>query len=189
MIVCDEFARNKDRIIKESGRSLSGVLKRAKAAVWKYGPPKHGAKAAELLSDIDHKLDGAIDVTADTVARIEKLFAKTNWMGDVDAATRAASVRALQKKAPFHSGKNSFADSVIVELFGQLAAAARGRCVFVTHNVKDFSVSTGDQRKPHPDIAGHFSKINLATSSSWLMRCEPSGRTSSRRRCLSTSSR
>jgi hypothetical protein len=35
----------------------------------------------------------------------------------------------------------------------------KGRCVFVTHNVKDFSATNADQRLPHPDIAQHFSRI------------------------------
>jgi PIN domain len=35
-----EFSRNKTRIAEESGPSLSGVLKRVKAAVDKFGDPK-----------------------------------------------------------------------------------------------------------------------------------------------------
>lgn len=36
-IVRDEFGNNKDRVIRESGRSLAGVLKRARVAVWTHG--------------------------------------------------------------------------------------------------------------------------------------------------------
>jgi PIN domain len=38
--VLDEFARNKDRIIEESSRSLSGTMKRIKEAVEKFGDPR-----------------------------------------------------------------------------------------------------------------------------------------------------
>ncbi|OSI68595.1 hypothetical protein BSZ22_20725 [Bradyrhizobium canariense] len=158
-IVRDEFARNKDRVIRDSGKSLSGTLKRAKVALWKYGDPRRRRKAAEVLEDIDHRLAGSIDVTADAVARIEKLFSKSTWAGDPDAAMRAASARALLKIAPFHAGKNSFADAVIIELFGQMVSSAKGRCVFVTHNVKEFSLPNGDQRLPHPEISAFFSRI------------------------------
>jgi hypothetical protein len=158
-IVRDEFANNKDRVIKDSGRSLSGAVKRAKVAMWKYGDPKKRRKAVEVLEDIDHRLNSAIDVTADAVVRIEKLFSESIWCGTPDAAVLAASNRALQKKAPFHNGKNSFADAVIIELYGQMVANGKGRCVFVTHNVKDFSLPNGDQRLPHPDIAPYFSRI------------------------------
>jgi hypothetical protein len=158
-IVRDEFARNKDRVIRDSGRSLSGTLKRAKVALWKYGDPKRRRKAVEVLEDIDHRLSSSINVTAEAVARIEKLFSGSTWTGDPDAATRAASKRALEKIAPFHTGKNSFADAVIIELYGQMASSAKGRCVFITHNVKDFSLPNGDQRLPHPEVAAFFSRI------------------------------
>jgi hypothetical protein len=124
-IVRDEFARNKDRIIKESGRSLSGALKRVKVAMWKYGDPMKKRKVVEVLDDIDHRLNSAIDVTADAAARIEKLFADSAWRGAPDAAVLAASNRALQKQAPFHNGKNNFADAVIIELYGQMRVGAK----------------------------------------------------------------
>jgi hypothetical protein len=158
-IVRDEFARNKDRIMKESGRSLSGALKRARAALWTYGDPKKRRKAVEALDDIDHRLASSIDVTAHSVARVEKLFADSIWYANNDQAVLQASSRALEKKAPFHNGKNNFADAVIIELYGQMVANGKGRRVFVTHNTKDFSLPNGDQRLPHPDIALYFSRI------------------------------
>ncbi|SIN88121.1 hypothetical protein SAMN05443247_00425 [Bradyrhizobium erythrophlei] len=158
-IVRDEFARNKDRVVQDSGRSLSAALDRATGALWKYGNPRRRRKAAEVLSDIKHRLNGSLDVTAEAVARIEKLFAASEWLGNPNTAIEASSRRALQKKAPFHTGKNSFADAVIIELYGQLSKSAKGRSVFVTHNKRDFSLPNGDQRLPHPDVAAHFSRI------------------------------
>jgi hypothetical protein len=158
-IVRDEFDRNKGRIVKESGKSLSSAIKRSTVALWKYGDPRRRRKAVEVLQDIDYRLVHSVDVTAEAVERLEKLFALSSWRGDIDAATRNASARALKKKAPFHSGKNSFAAAVIIEMYAQLAGSAKGRCVFVTHNVKDFSLPSGDQRLPHPDIAACFTKI------------------------------
>ncbi len=76
-----------------------------------------------------------------------------------EEATLRASNRALQKKAPFHNGRNNFADALILELYGQMVESGKGRCAFVTHNVKDFSAINADQRVPHPDIAEHFSRI------------------------------
>jgi hypothetical protein len=35
----------------KSGRSLSGALKRARAALWTYGDPKKRTKAVEALDD------------------------------------------------------------------------------------------------------------------------------------------
>jgi hypothetical protein len=158
-IVRDEFANNKDRVIRESGRSLAGVLKRARVAVWTHGDKRKRRNTAAVLDDMEHKLNNSPDNTAQAITRIEKIFANSIWCGTNDQATLRASSRALQKKAPFHNGRNNFADALILELYGQLVENGKGRCVFVTHNVKDFSAPNADQRLPHPDIAQLFSRI------------------------------
>jgi hypothetical protein len=158
-IVRDEFANNKNRVIRESGRSLAGVLKRARVAVWTHGDKRKRRNAAAVLDDIEHKLNNSPDNTAQAIARVERIFAASISCGTNDEATLRASNRALQKMAPFHNGRNNFADALILELYGQLVETAKGRCVFVTHNVKDFSATNADQRLPHPDIAQHFSRI------------------------------
>jgi hypothetical protein len=157
-IVRDEFANNKDRVVRESGRSLAGVLKRARVAVLTHGD-KGRRNAAAVLDDIEHKLNNSPDNAAQAMARIEKIFADSIPCGTNDQATLRASVRALEKKAPFHNGRNNFADALILELYGQMVENGKGRCVFVTHNVKDFSATNADQRLPHPDIGQHFSRI------------------------------
>jgi hypothetical protein len=43
--------------------------------------------------DIDHRLNSSIDVTAEAVKRIEKLFSKSVWSGDADTAARGAASR------------------------------------------------------------------------------------------------
>ncbi|MGH6740349.1 MAG: PIN domain-containing protein [Bradyrhizobium sp.] len=159
-LVRDEFARNKERVIRDSGKSLSGALKRAQTAIWTYGDPKKRDKAAEVLRDIDHRLKGSIEIATDAIRRIEKLFTDAIWCHSNDKAILAASKRAMDKKAPFHHDKNSFADATLIELYGQMVSHPKNaRYVFVTHNTRDFSAVGGDQRLPHPDIAGYFSKI------------------------------
>lgn len=157
--VRDEFANNKDRVIRESGRSLAGVLKRARIAVWAHADKRKRRSVAAVLDDIEHKLNNSPDNTAQSIARIEKIFADSIWCDTNDQAILRASARALGKKAPFHNGRNNFADALILELYGQMVENGKGRCVFVTHNVKDFSATNTDQRLPHPDIAQHFSRI------------------------------
>ncbi len=41
----------------------------------------------------------------------------------------------------------------------RIAAAKGDRFAFVTHNTKDFSATNTNNKLPHPDIAGYFSKI------------------------------
>ncbi len=52
----DEFARNKDRIIRESGRSLSSTFKRVKEAVRQFGKTDGKNEALATLDDIDHRI-------------------------------------------------------------------------------------------------------------------------------------
>lgn len=158
-LVRDEFARNKERIIKESGRSLSGALKRARVALWTYGDPRKRRKAIQVIDDVDHRLSGSIEVAADAIKRIEVLFKDAIGCAVNDKAVLAASARAMVNKAPFHNGRNNFADAVLIELYGQTVTNGSPRYVFVTHNTKDFSAPGKDEREPHPDIAPYFSKI------------------------------
>lgn len=98
-------------------------------------------------------------MTAQAVARVEALFVASVGCDTNEQAILEAASRALQKRAPFHDGKNNFADAIIIELYGQMAGRAEGRRVFVTHNTKDFSLPDGDQRLPHPDFGQYFSRI------------------------------
>jgi hypothetical protein len=63
---------------------------------------------------------------------------------------RQAADRGLHKRAQFHRSKNSVADALIVEMYGEVLAAdasgADDHC-FVTSNVKDFSLVNGDPRR------------------------------------------
>ena len=76
-IVVDEFARNKERIIEDSSRSLSSTLKRAKEAVEKFGDSRKKGAVLKQLNDVDYRLPTLGSAAVDTVARIEKLFADT----------------------------------------------------------------------------------------------------------------
>jgi len=75
--VIDEFARNKARGIEESGRSLSGTVKRVKEAVEKFGDPRRKSVVLRQLNDVDHRIPTMGEAAVETVSRIEKLFAGT----------------------------------------------------------------------------------------------------------------
>jgi hypothetical protein len=158
-IVQDEFARNKPKIIKESGRSIASALKRARSAVSSYENKRKRKTALDVLMDVEHALGHASDVTADSLSRIEKLLSAVPAHPTSDEAIRRASQRALDKKAPFHNGKNNFADALLIELYGELSRKAGTRFLFVTHNFHDFSVPHGDNRLPHPELAFFFSRV------------------------------
>ena len=72
--VIDEFMRNKARVAEEGGRSLSGVLKRAKEVVHRLGDAKKKRLVLEQLNDVDYKIPSLGDAAIESIGRIEKLF-------------------------------------------------------------------------------------------------------------------
>jgi hypothetical protein len=115
-----------------------------------------------------------------TLNRIEKLLTASPSIEPSDSAKLRAAQRAIEKRAPFHRDKNAMADAVIIETYSECAlsrTAAGTRFAFITHNKNDFSVTNGNQKHPHPDLAGIFSRIkslyfiNLPEA---LRRVEPS---------------
>jgi hypothetical protein len=160
--IIDEFARNKARVIEESGKSLSGTLKRAKEAVEKFGDPKLKRKVLRELNDVDYRIPTLGSAATGTVERIERLFTATPVIPTSDLVTLRAAQRAIDKRAPFHKGRNSMNDAVLIETYTDaMGKKERGvQYAFVTHNTKDFSDAQGDDRRPHPDFADNFSRVN-----------------------------
>lgn len=176
-IVVDEFRRNRERIAKDSAKSLSSHFRLVREAVGRVGGDQQRVSAVLAhLDNVNHKLPilgGSAVVSLD---RIDTLMKAAGVIETSDAAKLLAAERAIDKRAPFHRERNSMADAVLIETYGQLVNAEAGaRFMFVTHNKNDFSGV--DQRLPHPDIAGFFSRvksryyINVAEA---LRRVEPS---------------
>jgi hypothetical protein len=160
-IVRDEFARNKARVLQDSQRSLSSVLKRAKEVVHQLGDSKRKRVVLEQLNDVDYKLPSLGEAAVESIGRVEKLLSDAAPLEVSDGAMLRAAERAIAKKAPFHRERNSMADAVLRETYGELVGGKSPgvRFAFVTHNTKDFSHPNANNRLPHPDFAAYFSKI------------------------------
>lgn len=156
--VVDEFERNKDRVIKESGQSLASTFRRVREAVHQFGKPEGREEALAQLGDVDHRIAILGEAVNESIGRIEKLFAGSKKIVTSDDALLAAAQRALNKRAPFHKAKNSIGDAILIELYAGLLEGqdAADFYAFVTHNKHDFSSGSGDERVPHPDIAELF---------------------------------
>ncbi|WP_010161911.1 PIN domain-containing protein [Sphingomonas sp. PAMC 26617] len=170
--IVTEFARNKERIIRESGQSLASTFRRVRDAVDQFGKPEGKDAALAQLGDVDHRIAILGEAVNEMVGRIEALFAGAEVLPADDTALIAAAQRAIDKRAPFHKSKNSMADAVIIELYANALASAESEedaFAFVTHNKHDFSAASGDDRAPHADIAELFDgdrstyAINLVT--------------------------
>lgn len=169
--VVDEFNRNKNKIVNDSGKSLSDVLKRTKQMVHEFGTAANKEMVVGLLDDIEFKIPGLSDSSYFTVRAIEGLFALSYIIETTDEMKLKASQRAIDKVAPFHLNKNSFNDALILETYLEVISRRKQRnvyCAFVTHNKHDFSNPTGNQKEPHPQLCKYFDKnksayyINLA---------------------------
>lgn len=178
-IVVSEFSRNKGRVVEESSRSLSSSLKRATEAVHRLGEGRGKRLALEHLHELDHRLPRLGEAAVEAVARIKALFASVPIIEPSDPVMIRAANRALQQTAPFHRQRNSIHDAILIEMYAEFVneKPIKGvRFGFVTHNTKDFSHPSSDNRLPHPDIAACFSRIrslyliNLAEA---LKRIDP----------------
>jgi PIN domain-containing protein len=161
-IVRSEFDRNRARVAEESGRSLTAVLKRVRAVVERLGDARGKNIALKQLQDVGHKIPNLGEAAIESLARIDALLAGGEHVDLTDAVKLRAANRAIEGRAPFHRQKNSMADAIIMETYCSIVAAKsapRTRFMFITHNIKDFSLPSGSDLLPHPDFADCFSKV------------------------------
>lgn len=154
----DEFARNKQRIIKESGKSLSSTFKRVKAAVREFGRDDGVDLAIEQLDDVDHRITILGEAVNESIARIEAIIAKATIVETTDAVKLRAAQRAVDRRAPFHRDKNGMGDAILIETYRDVLDEEGDdiQFAFVTHNKHDFSDMNADERLPHPDLRDLF---------------------------------
>jgi len=160
--VIDEFQRNKERVVAESCRSLSSTFKRVKEVVNKFGDPKKKQAVLQQLNDVNYKIPLFGQSAVEAIDEIERLMNGATIIELTDSVKLRAAQRAIEKKAPFHRGKNEISDAIILEIYADCVRDKnlKGvRFAFVTHNKDDFSEPNGNKRLPHPDIAPLFSRV------------------------------
>jgi len=158
-IVLDEFARNKDRVAADAARSLKSHFSLVRDAVTRFGEAAAKDGTLKALDDVDHAAIIRGEAVNASIGRVEKLLTSVPPMPTTDAVKARVTARAIANRAPYHRSKNSAGDAVLVELYADQVAADRPtgtRLAFVTHNARDFSEPTGDQRQPHPDLLPLF---------------------------------
>lgn len=180
-VILDEFQQNRERVAKESAKSLSTHFRLVKEAVNRApGGRKKARLILSYLDDVGHKIPIVGGAAAGVLDRIARLLAASPIIEASQPVKLLATERALDRRAPLHRDKNAVADAIIIETYAaclQDKTALGVRFAFVTHNTADFSAVDGTQKRPHPDLAGLFSRvkslyfINLAEA---LRRVEPS---------------
>jgi hypothetical protein len=161
-VLLDEFARNKERVAIDATRSLQSHFNLVRDAVNRFGEESEKAATLKSLNEVDHAAIMRGEAVNDSISRIEKLLASVAALPLTDEVKARVTDRAIANRAPYHRSKNSAGDAILIEIYADHVAADRPadmRLAFVTHNVRDFSDATGDQRKPHPDLLPLFDGI------------------------------
>jgi len=162
-IALDEFQRNRERVSKDSAKSLSAHFRIVKDVVSKAGGDKKMMRAVlSHLDNVDHRIPIIGGEAVGTLDRIEKLLTMSPIIETSETVRLRAVQRAIDKKAPFHHDKNAMADAILIETYAECLrdkVAAGVRFAFVTHNKRDFSIENGNHKMPHPDFANLFSRI------------------------------
>ena len=158
-VVLDEFQRNRNRVLKSAKASQAEVFKRARNAVKQFAPQAKRADVLRTLDDVSHKIAIHGDASNESMQGVETLLAGgTPIVPSVFARSRATN-RGLEMLAPFSRKKNSVADAVLIETYGEIVEEETDTSVtfaFVTANTTDFSAADDDARNPHADIASFF---------------------------------
>lgn len=176
-VVRDEFARNRARVLASAKASQADVFKRARNALRQFGEADRKDEALRALDDVAHKVAIHGEASNESVSLVERLLkGPAPVVASIIARQRAAN-RGLERLAPFHGSKNSTADAVLIETYGELVGEdpdLETRYAFVTANTADFSAAGGDTRLPHTDIAAFFDgKRSLYATQLDLLLREP----------------
>lgn len=157
-VVIEEFDRNEARVQATMTSSIASRFKQIRQDLVTYGTDDD-AHAVEVIEDLRRHLPLVGAMTTRNFREIRELLVAGQIVEPTEAETNRVVDRGLRKAAPFHSGKNSVADAVILELYqtaAQGADLAEHPHAFVTSNHTDFSRANGDKREPHDDIADAF---------------------------------
>ena len=157
-IVLDEFERNKERVIKLAEVSAKSQLKTVRDAAEMLQSAEAARDTFRALDDLSHKMTLSSGSAQGSVDMVEKILKAAKIAETTDALKARAFDRALAKKKPFSEHKNSAADAILIEIYGQAVKArkprSRTRFAFVTSNYSDFS--SLNRALPHADLAAIF---------------------------------
>jgi hypothetical protein len=159
--VFDEFKRNKSRIVKESSQSLISNVKRVREALEKFGTLENKDSAIQELDNFNYKIPRLAEAISGAIQNIDSIMKHAELAKISDPAKLRAADRAVNRIAPFHKGKNSMNDAIILECFFEVVKTENKggtRFIFITHNKHDFS-NPLNENEPHPDFSKMFSKI------------------------------
>lgn len=177
-IISTEFDRNKGDYAKRLRKSISERAKDMRRLAKEYASPEQQKAIADALDPFVGTLDRIESAAQMRLQRIERLLTRADAIVATATVKDKAGQRAIHKKAPFHTEKNSYDDALIIETFAEEAAKdLRSTFTFVTSNTTDFC-NPQNHKQPHPDLASCFGgntrfSINIAEALNSLLQNLP----------------
>ncbi len=171
-VVKEEFARNKVRVAEDAQRSLQAHFRLVREAVDRFAEEDYKAETLKSLNEVDQRIAMKGEAVNDSIGWIEGLLSAGLSKPTTKAIKQRVTERAVAGLAPYHRSKNSVGDAILIESYADMAMGAKlkgQRVAFVTHNTRDFSDPTGDQRSPHPDLAAMFDGHTRPTGIRWRL--------------------
>jgi predicted nucleic acid-binding protein len=178
-LVSSEFARNKERVLQESLKSLQTHVRIVRQAIPTFADERSKQDALDALDKINFA--SSIGASQEMVEQVQALMSHSeNILMETTTLHRAmAAQRALHWEAPCHRDRNNIADAILIEVYNELTSGTVSDHVsfgFATTNYRDFSDPRGDNRQPHPALASTFSERSLYITdiAQFVERCDPS---------------
>jgi hypothetical protein len=157
-IVMKEFEAKREGTERAAAQRAASAFSSAKAVVELLGNSEDKKRIRELLADFGQKYPLVGEVPKFYVKRVQDLLAAGEQVEPSDSVKVRAATRAMEKRAPFHTSKNSINDAVLIEMYADMVrdTPESEHCLFVSKNHHDFSAPGESHKTPHGDIAAYF---------------------------------
>lgn len=174
-IVKTEVYRNAYILLEQSGKNVKDIIKRLESSFWLNDCMEASNDYSNKIKEICEKLNEYKNLhdqkKGQLKAIVEKLldsiFSHKNTIiikNDMDIIPKIIK-RRIFKECPFHSGKDAYADAIIVETLVNITKYIKleqeDKVYFVSRNFEDFSESKEEREKLHSQIQQELKNNNL----------------------------
>lgn len=166
----DEWKRNKDTIIKQIRDEIQLQTQNAQT-ISEYLEGDEKASFTKILADFKNLEPRLLEAAENRFALIEDILTNKSSIAVVTNDDKIEVANwAIEKKAPFHSNTNSYADALIllstvkfVQEHGESKKIIVPDSVFVSYNSNDFSkgLKGADKDLIHPDLEPLLNSVHM----------------------------
>jgi hypothetical protein len=157
--VITELERNADSVQERTRKAFEAMVRDALDAAAVLPSDAERDDLRRLLTSVSNNLPSYQAELNTRIGRIRALMKGPQVLrhSASDRMMAAALKAGLEKKAPYHRGKNSCGDALLIQHFVTYVTTVPSgdQVVLITSNKTDFS-DPNDHRRPHADIAGIF---------------------------------